>query len=36
MKTARSYCAAALLPGNKLMVVGGTKDQQPIELATVL
>ena len=37
MKVARSHCAAALLPDNKLMVVGGvsSKDQQSIEIATI-
>ena len=38
MKVARSECAAALLPNNKLMVAGGVshEDEEPFELATIL
>ena len=35
MNTARSACAVALLPDNKLVVVGGTGKEEPIELAKV-
>ena len=34
MKVARSQCAVALLPDNKLMVVGGASKEEPNELAT--
>ena len=36
MNIARSECAAALLPDNKLMVVGGTAKPESVELATVI
>ena len=35
MNIARSHCAAALLPDNKLMVGGGSANGKPIELATI-
>ena len=35
MNIARSHCAAALLPDNKLIVGGGSANGKPIELATV-
>ena len=35
MKVARSECAAALLPNNKLIVVGGAPHNEPIEVATI-
>ena len=36
MNVARSLCAAALLPDNKLMVGGGSEDDRRVELATIL
>ena len=35
MNVARSECAAALLPDNKLIVVGGTSKKEPIEVALI-
>ena len=34
-KIARHMCASALLPENKLIVVGGTPDNELIEVATI-
>ena len=36
MNIARSHCAVALMPGNKLIVVGGNTEEDQIELASVL
>ena len=35
MNVARSDCAAAILPDNKLIVVGGTSKKEPIEVALI-
>ena len=36
MQVARFECAVALLPNNKLLVMGGASEKEPFELATIL